>query len=70
MVILDRVYGSNVKGLTNKEEMGTYTKKAKAAGVTISVCRISLDRLRIDQSELHDIYRWWSIAYLNPATEK
>ena len=46
------MYGSNVKGLTNKAEMETYTKKAKAAGVSISVCKISLDRLGINPAEL------------------
>lgn len=47
------MYGSNVKELTNKEEMEAYTGKAKAAGVSISVCKISLDRLGIDPAELH-----------------
>lgn len=47
------MYGPNVKGLTNKEEIETYIRKAKAAGVSISVCKISLDRMGIDQSELH-----------------
>ena len=57
------MYGSNVKGLTNKEEMETYTKKAKAAGVTISVCKISLDRLGIDQFELHEYIQVVDHAY-------
>ncbi len=48
------MYGPNVKGLTNKEEMETYTGKARAAGVIISVCKISLDRLGIDPAELHE----------------
>lgn len=48
------MYGSNVKELTNKTEMETYTAKAKAAGVTISVCKISLDRLGIDPADLHE----------------
>lgn len=57
------MYGSNVKGLTNKEEMETYTGKAKAAGVSISVCKISLDRLKIDQSELHEYIQVVDHAY-------
>lgn len=48
------MYGPDVKGLTEKEEMETYTAKAEAAGVTISVCRISLDRLGIDPADLHE----------------
>src|SRR5690606_39990250 len=48
------MYGPNVKGLTNKAEMETYTSKAKAAGVAISVCKISIDRLGIDPGELHE----------------
>lgn len=48
------MYGSNLKELTNKEEMETYTGNAKAAGVTISVCEISLDKLGIDPAELHE----------------
>lgn len=48
------VYGPNVKGLTNKEEMETYTTKAKAAGVEIQVCKISLERLNIDPADLHE----------------
>ncbi|MDT0686471.1 DsrE family protein [Autumnicola psychrophila] len=57
------MYGSNVKGLTNKEEMETYTGKAKAAGVSISVCKISLERLGIDQSELHEYIQVVDHAY-------
>ena len=57
------MYGSNVKGLTDKEEMETYTAKAKAAGVKISVCKISLDRLGIDQSELHEYIQVVDHAY-------
>ncbi len=57
------MYGSNVKGLTNKEEMEIYTGKAKAAGVSISVCKISLDRLGIDLSELHEYIQVVDHAY-------
>ncbi|PKD19128.1 hypothetical protein APR41_16945 [Salegentibacter salinarum] len=57
------MYGSNVKGLTNKEEMETYTGKAKAAGVSIFVCKISLDRQGIDQSELHKYIQVVDHAY-------
>ena len=57
------MYGPNVKGLTNKEEMETYTSKAKAAGVSISVCKISLDRLGIDPAELHEYIQIVDHAY-------
>ncbi|WP_037374155.1 hypothetical protein [Salinimicrobium xinjiangense] len=50
------MYGSNVKGLTNKEEMETYTGKARAAGVKIAVCKLSLERLEIDAAELHEYF--------------
>lgn len=57
------MYGPNVNGLTNKEEMKTYTAKAKAAGVSISVCKISLDRLGIDSAELHEYIQVVDHAY-------
>ena len=57
------MYGSNVMELTHKEKMEAYTSKAKAAGVTISVCKISLDRLGIDQSELHEYIQVVDHAY-------
>lgn len=47
------MYGANVKELTNKEKMEAYTTKAKAAGVEILVCKISLERLNIDPADLH-----------------
>ena len=57
------MYGPNVKGLTNKAEMETYTSKAKAAGVAISVCKISIDRLGIDPGELHKYIQVVDHAY-------
>lgn len=48
------IYGPNVKELTNKEEIETYTSKAKAAGVAIYACKISLDRQGIDPARLHE----------------
>lgn len=57
------MYGPNVKGLTNKAEMETYTSKAKAAGVSISVCKISMDRLGIDAAELHEYLQVVDHAY-------
>lgn len=57
------MYGSNVKELTNKTEMEKYTGKAKAAGVTISVCKISLDRLGIDPADLHEYIEVVDHAY-------
>lgn len=57
------MYGSNVKELTNKDEMETYTDHAKAAGVTISVCKISIDRLGIDPAELHEYIQVVDHAY-------
>ena len=57
------MYGSNVKGLTDKEEMETYTEKAKAAGVKISVCKISLNRQGIDPAELHEYIQVVDHAY-------
>ena len=57
------MYGSNVKGLTNKEGMESYTHKAKAAGVSISVCKISLDRLGIDPADLHEYIQVVDHAY-------
>jgi intracellular sulfur oxidation DsrE/DsrF family protein len=57
------IYGPNVKGLTNKEEMEAYTGKAKAAGVSISVCKISIDRLGIEPGELHEYIQVIDHAY-------
>lgn len=48
------MYGPNVKELTSKDKMEAYIGKAKAAGVGIFVCKISLDRLGIEAVELHD----------------
>ncbi|UJH89664.1 DsrE family protein [Antarcticibacterium sp. 1MA-6-2] len=57
------MYGANVKELTNKEDMEAYTSKAKAAGVSISVCKISLDRLGINPAELHEYIQVVDHAY-------
>ena len=57
------MYGSNVMELTDKEKMEAYTSKAKAAGVAISVCKISLDRQGIDQSQLHEYIQVVGHAY-------
>ncbi len=57
------MYGPNVKELTNKKEMETYTAKAKAAGVAISVCKISIDRLGIEPGELHEYIQVVDHAY-------
>lgn len=57
------IYGPNVKELTNKEKMEPYTSKAKAAGVKIQVCKISLDRLGIDPAELHNYIQVVDHAY-------
>ncbi|GHA28592.1 hypothetical protein GCM10007103_07810 [Salinimicrobium marinum] len=57
------MYGSNVMELTDKEKMEAYTSKAKAAGVSISVCKISLDRQGIDQSVLHEFIQVVDHAY-------
>lgn len=48
------MYGPNVRGLTNKEEIEPYASKAKAAGVEILVCKISLDRMDINPDDLHE----------------
>ena len=47
------LYGSNVEGLTNKEQMDNYTKKAEAAGVQIYVCKLSINHLNINPKDLH-----------------
>ena len=57
------MYGSNVMELTDKEKMEAYTSKAKAAGVSISVCKISLERQGIDQSVLHEYIQVVDHAY-------
>ncbi len=48
------MYGPNVKGLTNKQEMEGTISKAKATGVKIAVCKLSLQRLEIDPAGLHE----------------
>lgn len=57
------MYGPNVAGLTNKEVMEAYATKAKAAGVSIAVCKISLDRLEIDPANLHEYIQVVDHAY-------
>lgn len=57
------MYGPNVKELTNKEKMEPYTSKAKASGVEIFVCKISLGRLGIDPAELHNYIQVVDHAY-------
>ena len=57
------MYGSNVKELTDKGAMEKYTGKAKAAGVEIFVCKISLDRLGIDPDNLHEYIKVVDHAY-------
>jgi intracellular sulfur oxidation DsrE/DsrF family protein len=37
------LYGRNVKELTDKEKMKNYVEKAKAAGVEIKVCKLSIN---------------------------
>lgn len=57
------MYGPNVMELTHKDKMETFTGKAKAAGVEIFVCKISLDRLGIDPAELHQYIQVVDHAY-------
>ncbi|QCY68490.1 sulfur reduction protein DsrE [Antarcticibacterium flavum] len=57
------MYGPNVNELTSKEEMETYTAKAKAAGVAIFVCKISIGRLGIEPGELHEYIQVVDHAY-------
>lgn len=47
------LYGPNVKELTDKEKMKNYVEKAKAAGVEIKVCKLSINFLKIDKKVLH-----------------
>ena len=47
------LYGRNVKELTDKEKMKNYVEKAKAAGVEIKVCKLSINFLKIDIKDLH-----------------
>ena len=56
-------YGPNVLELTDNEKMETYTRQAKAAGVNILVCRISIDRLGIDPKDMHGYIKMVDHAY-------
>ncbi|MBZ9630364.1 sulfur reduction protein DsrE [Salegentibacter sp. LM13S] len=47
------LYGLNIKGLTNIKEMDKYVNKAKATGVQIMVCKLSLAKLKINSTDLH-----------------
>lgn len=57
------MYGPNVMELTDKETMGPYTRKARAAEVEILVCKISLDRLGIDPKDMDDYIQVVDHAY-------
>ena len=57
------MYGPNVMELTDKKKMEPFTRKAKAAGVEILVCKISLDRLGIEPKDLDDYIQVVDHAY-------
>ncbi len=48
------IYGPNNDGLTNKEEMEAYITRAKAAGVQILVCKLSIEKFNVDPNDLHE----------------
>ena len=57
------MYGANVKELTDKKAMEKYSSKAKAEGVNIYVCKISIDRLGIAPEDMHEYIQVVDHAY-------